>query len=64
MRVRERFEIIRPLEELESALVRAALVDPGLVTAHEEAIVRTALSLARLYKVREGTRDVGVGVAL
>lgn len=64
MRVRERFEIIRPLEELESALVRAALADPELVTAHEEAILRTALSLARLYKVKEGKRDVGVGVAL
>lgn len=64
MRVRERFEILRPLEELESALVRAALDDPRLVTAHEEAVIRTALSLARLYKVRQDGRDVGVGAAL
>ncbi|MCU0701585.1 MAG: patatin-like phospholipase family protein, partial [Myxococcaceae bacterium] len=64
MRLRERFEITRPLEELESALVRASLADPSLVTAHEEAVLRNALSLARLYKVREGTRDVGVGAYL
>jgi predicted acylesterase/phospholipase RssA len=64
MRLRERFEIIRPLEELESALVRGALENPSLVTAHEEAILRTALSLARLYKVRQDGRDVGVGACL
>lgn len=64
MRLRERFEIIRPLEELESALVRAALADPSLVTAHEEAILRTALSLARLYKVNQDGRDIGVGASL
>lgn len=64
MRLRERFETIRPLEELESALVRAVLAEPSLVTAHEEAILRTALSLARLYKVRQDGRDVGVGTAL
>jgi predicted acylesterase/phospholipase RssA len=64
MRLRERFEITRPLEELESALVRASLDTPSLVTAHEEAVLRNALSLARLYKVREGARDVGVGAYL
>lgn len=61
MRLRERFEITRPLEEMELALVRAAIADPKLVDAHEEAIVRTALSLARLYKVNHEGRDVGVG---
>ncbi|MBL8920779.1 MAG: patatin-like phospholipase family protein [Myxococcaceae bacterium] len=64
MRLRERFEIIRPLEELESALVRGALENPSLVTAHEEAILRTALSLARLYKVHQDGREVGVGACL
>lgn len=64
MRLRERFQITRPLEELEIALVRAALTTPGLVDPHEEAIVRTALSLARLYRVRQEGRDVGVGAFL
>ncbi|MBL8933200.1 MAG: patatin-like phospholipase family protein [Archangium sp.] len=64
MRLRERFEIIRPLEELESALVRGALENPSLVSAHEEAVLRTALSLARLYKVNQAGRDLGVGAAL
>ena len=64
MRLRERFEITRPLEEMELALVRAAIADPKLVDAHEEAIVRSALSLARLYKVRHEGRDVGVGASL
>lgn len=64
MRLRERFEIIRPLEELESALVRGALENPSLVSAHEEAVLRTALSLARLYKVNQSGRDLGVGAAL
>lgn len=64
MRLRERFEITRPLEEMELALVRAAIADPKLVDAHEEATLRTALSLARLYKVNHEGRDVGVGAYL
>lgn len=64
MRLRERYEIIRPLEELESAVVRAALADPTLIDAHEEATLRTAISLARLYRVRQEGRDVGVGAVL
>lgn len=64
MRLAERFEITRPLEEMELALVRAAIADPRLVDAHEEAVLRTALSLARLYKVRQDGRDVGVGAFL
>ncbi len=64
MRLRERFQITRPLEELELNLVRAAIEDPKLVDAHEEAVLRTALSLARLYKVRQDGRDVGVGASL
>lgn len=65
MRFDERFALIRPLEQMEIALVRGAIADPALVDAHEEAVLRTALSLARLYKVR-GTagRDIGVGAWL
>ena len=64
MRLRERFEITRPLEEMEIALVRAAIDRPALVDAHEEAILRTALSLARMYRVRHEGHDVGVGAFL
>src|SRR3954468_16065144 len=64
MRLSERFAIIRPLEEMEIALVRAAIENPALVDAHEEAILRTALSLARLYKVRAEGREIGVGAYL
>ncbi len=64
MRLTERFEITRPLEQLELELVRASIAQPGLVDPHEEAVLRTALSLARLYKVREGRADVGVGAWL
>jgi predicted acylesterase/phospholipase RssA len=60
----ERFEITRPLEEMEISLVRATLANPRLVDAHEEAVLRTALSLARMYKVRHDGHDVGVGAWL
>ncbi|MGQ0506131.1 MAG: hypothetical protein ACT4TC_12530 [Myxococcaceae bacterium] len=50
MRLSQRFEVNHPLEEMEVALVRAAERTPGLVTPPEEAALRTALSLARLYK--------------
>ncbi|PZR13904.1 MAG: patatin [Archangium gephyra] len=46
---------------MELQLVRAAIARPGLVNAHEEAVLRTALSLARLYKVRHAGRDIGIG---
>lgn len=49
---------------MEVRLVRAASKDPDLVTPNEEAVLRTALSLSRLYRVRHGTRDVGVGMFL
>jgi patatin-like phospholipase len=64
MTFQERFEAIRPLEEMEVALVRAAAQDPALLTPPEEAVVRTALSLARLYKVHHRGREVGVGAFL
>lgn len=64
MRLKERFEATRPLEEMELRLVQALLKDHRLVDAHEEAILRTALSLARLYRVRHAGRDVGVGAYL
>src|SRR6476620_6719230 len=49
---------------MELALVRGAIANPSLVDAHEEATLRTALSLARLYKVRQDGRDIGVGAYL
>jgi hypothetical protein len=64
MILRERFQQIRPLEEMEVALVRASSANPGLVTPPEETILRTALSLARLYRVHHGEREVGVGAML
>jgi predicted acylesterase/phospholipase RssA len=64
VRFHERFALIRPLEEMELSLVRGAVANPGLVDAHEEAVLRTALSLARLYKVRQEGRDLGVGAWL
>jgi predicted acylesterase/phospholipase RssA len=64
VRLKERFELIRPLEEMEISLVRASIENHALVDAHEEAILRTALSLARLYKVRQDGRDIGVGASL
>ena len=64
MRLSERFEATRPLEEMELRLVQALLDDHRVVDAHEEAVLRTALSLARLYKVRHEGRDVGVGAFL
>ncbi|MFP2910537.1 patatin-like phospholipase family protein, partial [Pyxidicoccus sp. 3LFB2] len=64
MLLKERFQINRPLEELELNLVRAVLARPALLDAREEAVLRTALSLARLYKVQHGGLDVGVGALL
>ncbi len=64
MLLRERFEITRPLEEMESALVRASEAQPDLLNPMDEAVLRTALSLARLYKVRHEGRDVGMGAFL
>ncbi len=64
MLLKERFEITRPLEEMEISLVRACIANPALLNAHEEATLRTALSLARMYKVRHQGRDVGIGAWL
>lgn len=44
--------------------MRASQLDPDLVNPMEEAVLRTALSLARLYKVRHQGRDVGMGAFL
>ncbi len=49
---------------MELRIVRATLADTALFNPHEETIVRTALSLARLYKVRQDGREVGVGAFL
>lgn len=44
--------------------MRAAEQDKNLVTPPEEALIRTALSLARLYKVRHAGKDLRVGAFL
>jgi hypothetical protein len=64
MNLQERFEAIRPLEQMEVSLVRASAGDPALVTAHEEAVVRTALSVARLDALSHQGRQVEVGSLL
>src|SRR5881397_4028451 len=46
---------------MEISLVRAATLNSALVNPMEEAIIRSALSVARLYKVRHDGHDVGVG---
>ncbi|MCI0570511.1 MAG: patatin-like phospholipase family protein [Myxococcaceae bacterium] len=60
----DRFVLLRPFEEMELALVREALRTPSFVDAREEALVRTALGLARLGPVHHAGRDVEVGTAL
>jgi predicted acylesterase/phospholipase RssA len=62
--LKERFQLTRPLEEMEIALVRAVVKNPDLANPIEEGIVRTALSLSRLYRVRHEGRDVGMGAFL
>ena len=52
MQLRERFQVQRPLEEMEVALVRASLARPSLLTPREEAVLRHALGLARVYRLR------------
>lgn len=64
MNLQERFEAVRPLEQMEVSLVRASAEDPALVTAHEEAVVRTALSVARLDALGHQGRQVEVGSLL
>jgi hypothetical protein len=58
--LKQRFQILRPLEEMELALVRAALDSPSLLDSREETVLRTALSLARLYKLRHEGHDHSV----
>jgi len=64
VRLKERFEVTRPIEEMELALVRAHIENPRLLDAHEETILRTALSLARMYRVTHEGHDVGVQTAI
>lgn len=49
---------------MEVALVRAAELNPNLIAPVDESVIRTALSLARLYKVRHDGKDVGMGAFL
>jgi hypothetical protein len=62
--LKERFQIVRPLEEMEISLVRAAIKDPRLVDPVEESVFRTALNLAKLYRVRHEGHDVGMGALI
>jgi predicted acylesterase/phospholipase RssA len=64
MKLKERFDLMRPLEQLEINLTQACIDDPGLLNVHEEAVIRTALSLARLYKIPFEGKEVRVGVWL
>lgn len=64
MLLKERFQLTRPIEELEVTLVRAAMANPALVDPREENVLRSALSLARLYRVRHEEHDVDVGAHL
>jgi predicted acylesterase/phospholipase RssA len=64
MRLSARFQIMRPLDEMEMALVRAAQEKPTLVTAQEEGTLRAALSLARIYKLGPKGREIRVGAFL
>lgn len=49
---------------MEIVLVRSAAAAPELVTPLEEAVLRTAISLARLYRVRHDGKDIGVSASL
>jgi predicted acylesterase/phospholipase RssA len=62
MKLNERFELVRPLEQLEINLAHACVKNPQLLNSQEEAIVRTALALAKLYKIHHAGREVGVGL--
>lgn len=64
MLLKERFAQSRPFETMDMALVRACIDDASLLAPHEEAIVRTALSLGRLHKVRSDGVDIRVGPGL
>jgi predicted acylesterase/phospholipase RssA len=48
----QRFQTLRPFEEMELALARAVVATPHLLDGREEALLRLALSLSRLYSVR------------
>lgn len=52
---------LKPLDDLEAALVRAGVAQPDLLSTHAETVLRTALSVARLYRVRGPHGDVEVG---
>ena len=49
--LRERFRRLKPLEDLEVALVRGSLAHPGALPPPAEAALRWALALARLHTV-------------
>ncbi len=52
---------IRPVDELEAALVRACVADGKLLSGESEATLRSALSLARMQRLRSAHGDVDVG---
>jgi predicted acylesterase/phospholipase RssA len=47
----ERFDQLKPLDDLEVSLVRQALERPGLVSAEHEAWLRQAIAVARLHRI-------------
>ena len=56
----DRTAVLVSLEQKEVALVRALLKEPALLDGRAEVALRTALSLARLHKVRVDGQDVDV----
>ncbi len=51
----------RPIDDMEAALVRACVADSRLLSTENETILRTALSLARMHRIRGPGGDVEVG---
>ncbi|HXN56712.1 MAG TPA: patatin-like phospholipase family protein, partial [Myxococcales bacterium] len=63
--LKERFEEVAPLAQMEVQLARAALAARGRLDDSDEATLRYALSLARAWQVRAPDgRDVAVAALL
>jgi predicted acylesterase/phospholipase RssA len=54
-------ETFRPIDAMEARLVRACVSDSRLLSTENESLLRTALSLARMHRVRGPRGDVEVG---
>ena len=53
MSQRESFDDLKPLDDLETQLVRAALDRPTLISSENETALRQALSVARLHRLED-----------